>query len=91
VAITVNFNCKVDEKAVHERLSKATANDLKDTKALAKELLTGTEKTIVGRLSKTEGKLGRSLLIGLPDVSFAQVDHRTINWVILKNVKYVVQ
>ena len=41
VALTVNFNCKIDEKAVQERLSKASANDLKDTKALAKELLTG--------------------------------------------------
>jgi len=45
---------------------------------------------VVGRLSKTEGKLGRSLVVGLDGARFSQVDHRTIKWLILKNVKYIV-
>jgi len=39
---------------------------LKDGKALAKEILSGKETTVIGHLSKTEGKLGRSLVIDLP-------------------------
>lgn len=89
-AFTICFNTKVDEKAVKERLSTLTQQKLKDPKALAKELLTGPEKTFVGRLTKQEAKLGRSLMIVLPENSFASVDHRTINWIILKNVKYIV-
>ena len=64
-AFTVNFNCKVDEKVVQEKLAAATAQDLKDSKNFAKELLLGREATVTGRLVKTEGKLGRSLVVGL--------------------------
>lgn len=92
VAFTVNFNCKVDEKVVAEKLGQADAKTLGNAKAFAKELLTGKEQTVVGRLSKTENHLGRSLIVGLEQPnSFAQVDHRHINWLIFKNVKYVVQ
>jgi len=90
-AFTVNFNCKVDDKAVQEKLEGASAQDLKDAKAFTKQLLLGRESTITGRLVKTEGKLGRSLVLGLERANnFAQVDHRHINWLIFKNVKYVV-
>lgn len=64
-AFTVCFNCKVDEKAVADRLLKVTEKDLKDAKSLAKELLTGKESTSVCHLVSTEGKLGRSLVMGL--------------------------
>lgn len=87
---TVCFTCKVDEKAVQERLAKLTEKELKDVKTLAKELLTGRESTITGKLSSTEGKLGRSLVRAFDGSPFAQVDHRTIKYLILKNVKYVV-
>ena len=90
VAFTICFNTKVDEKQVSERLQSLAEKDFKDKKALAKELLTGSEKTIVGRKTKTEGKLGRSLVLGLPANNFVSVDHRTINWLIFKNVKYIV-
>lgn len=70
VSLTINFNTKIDEKVVLERLAKATDKDLNDSKTLAKDLLTGEEKTFIGRLSKTEGKLGRSLMIGLPQHNF---------------------
>jgi hypothetical protein len=66
---TVCFTAKVDEKAVKERLSKVKGAEIKDKaklRALAKEILEGKETTIVGRLSKGMGKLGRSLIIDLP-------------------------
>ena len=70
-----------------------TNKDLKDkskVKALSKELLEGKESRIVGRLSQAAGKLGRSLVIDLPTQGYRQVDHRTIKWLIIKNVKYIV-
>lgn len=49
----------------------------------------GKEKTIVGRLSKSENHLGRSLVHDLTQGrNYALVDHRNINWLIVKNVKY---
>ena len=72
-AFTVSFTTKVDDKLVSEKLSKCKVKDLKDTgkaKAFARELLTGKETTIVGRLSKAEGKMGRSLVIDLPTQGF---------------------
>jgi hypothetical protein len=53
-------------------------------------LLDGYEKAVVGHKAKTENKLGRSLVLGLPANNFVSVDHRTIKWLIFKNVKYVV-
>lgn len=63
---TACFNTKVDEKEIAARLAKATQAELKNSKTLAAEILTGKEHTLVGRLSKGEGKLGRSLVIDLP-------------------------
>ena len=89
-AFTICFTCKVDEKQIQEKLQSITEKEFKDAKTLAKELLTGRESTVTGRLTKTEGKLGRSLVIGIPANNFVSVDHRTIRWLILKNVKYIV-
>lgn len=89
-AFTVCFTCKVDEKAVQEKLQKLSEKEFKDTKNLAKELLLGRESTVTGRLSNTEGKLGRSLVRAFDGAPYAQVDHRTIKWLIFKNVKYIV-
>jgi len=66
---TVTFTAKVDEKVVKEKIAHIKPGDLKDKaklKALAQEILEGKETTIVGRLSKAMGKLGRSLIIDLP-------------------------
>jgi len=90
-AFTVCFTCKVDEKQVSEKLSALSEIEYADKKTVAKNVLVGKESTVVGRLSSTEGKLGRSLVHGLEYArQFAQVDHRTIKWLILRNVKYVV-
>ena len=85
---TVCFNTKIDEKAVKDRLAAATAAELTNAKALSSEILKGKEVTIVGHLASTDGKLGRSLVIDLPTGTFKQVDHRTIKWLIFKDVKY---
>lgn len=88
---TICFTCKVDEKVVQEKLAALTQKEFNDPKSLAKEILTGKETTIVGRLSKTEGNLGRSLVVTLDGGKFfASVDHRTIKYLIIKNVKYIV-
>jgi hypothetical protein len=63
---TVCFTAKVDEAVVRERLANCTKAELAEGKALAKEILSGKETTIIGRLSKADGKLGRSLVIDLP-------------------------
>ena len=90
---TVCFNSKVDEKTVKEKLAALTSADLKDKAKVAqtaKDLLVGKETVIVGYLSNSQGKLGRSLIVDLPTEGFRSVDHRTIKWIIIKNVKYVV-
>lgn len=47
-----------------------------------------------GHLVKCENSLGRSTVIDLSskaDNKFRQVDHRTIEYIILRNVKYVLK
>jgi hypothetical protein len=63
--MTICFNCKVDEKVVIEKMKGCSKEELKDSKTLAKEILTGKESTVIGRLSKTENNLGRSLIVGV--------------------------
>ena len=58
---------------------------------LAKEILVGKETVLTGRLSRAEGKLGRSLVIDLPTQGYRQVDHRTLKWFIIQNIKYTVK
>ncbi len=89
---TVCFNTKIDEKDVAAKLSEASLDDLKNnSKKIAGELLHGEQRILVGRLAGGERKLGRSLVIDLPTQGFRQVDHRTLNWLILKNVKYTIK
>jgi hypothetical protein len=57
---------------------------------VAKEIFVGKESTVVGRLSNSENHLGRSLVVSFNKGPYAQVDHRNIKWLILKNVKYIV-
>ncbi len=63
---TVCFNAKVDEAALKQKLAALTANEFKNKRALVQELMAGEEKTLTGCLTKSEGKLGRSLIICHP-------------------------
>lgn len=87
---TVCFNCKVDEKEVKSKLASLKKEELSDAKKLAKEILSGKETTLVGHIAKSDSKMGRTLMIELNQHGFRQIDHRSIKWFIVKNVKYVV-
>lgn len=54
----------------------------------------GTERVLRGRLVRPEPLLGRSMVEDLDEVKserIRQVDHRTIHWLIIEGVKYVVK
>jgi hypothetical protein len=101
--LTVNFMKKPNEKSVSDKLkgvSFETFSNSKLMKKLAQEITLGEERTLIGYLVKTENGFGRSEVIDLEierdwskeyDNRLRQVDHRTINWLIFKNVKYVVK
>ena len=57
-------------------------------------MTTGKKTTITGFLIKFEEKLGRSTIIDLAqpwNKGFRQVDHRTIEELVLNNVKYTLK
>jgi hypothetical protein len=60
-------------------------------KKISKELIEGEVVEIIGHLLESDNNLGRSLIIDLnaPKTNnFRQVDHRTIDFIIYRNVKY---
>ena len=88
---TVSFNKKVDLSDVESTLKSTNFKDDKSIKALTKSVTEGAICQVTGYLSNVENTLGRSLIIDLNASGkspFKQVDHRTINWIIFKNVKY---
>ena len=61
---------------------------------LSKELITGQICQMTCHMVEVENNLGRSLVIDLGTKSpnkFRQVDHRSIDWIIFQNVKYVLK
>ena len=94
---TINFRKKVSEENAAEQLLSASAADFKDEtkrKALTKQLLEGEDCTMTCNMVQVENNLGRSLVIDLKATSatkFRQVDHRTINSIIFKNVLYTLK
>ena len=89
---TVKFHKKVDESFVKDVLT--SQDDLKNLKALSKQIISGKEVEMQCFLTKSEGKLGRSTCIDLSapwGTGYRQIDHRSVQFIILKNVKYVVK
>ena len=92
--LTVQFHTKVKESNVKDILADAKKDQFSNPqklKALSKEILAGKETEMQCFLTKSEGTLGRSTVIDLNapwGMNFRQIDHRTIDYVILKNVKY---
>lgn len=97
---TVNFQKKVKERELLEELFQAVQGEhgLGDDelqgvlRKATHKAMQGEERTLVGYLLSAEPKMGRSQVIDL-EISEAKhrirlVDHRTLNWLILKNVKY---
>ena len=98
--MTLKFHKKVDDKYVKEQLQESikAAKDLKDNKkmtALAKELVMGPDCEMTCCLTGSENnKLGRSNVLDLNvkyGMNFRQVDHRTLEEITIKNVKYTLK
>lgn len=80
--------------AVEKLNAHSLASAKKDAAKLAKEMTEGELCTMVCHLVKVENNLGRSTVIDLKATTpnkFRQVDHRTIEWIVFKNVKYVLK
>lgn len=103
VAITVNFNKKVDEKEVLKEMLDVHKNTApkdveKEFKVAVKRALEGEERTAVGRHGGHINQFGRLDFIDMSkekkistsgyDGRQIQVDPRTINWLILRGVRY---
>jgi hypothetical protein len=90
----VQFKKKVDQKSLEGKLAGIKFSDLKksdEIKHIAKEVSEGKTEQITCHLLESENHLGRSLVIDLnapASNNFRQVDHRTIEWIVVRNVKY---
>lgn len=104
--MTVNFNKKIDEKEVAAEISKFDTTHHLSATGLAKKILQGEERTIIGRHYHGIDEMGRLQFIDMElpkelktsrdgtctyDTRLRKVDPRTINWVIVENVKYIVK
>jgi hypothetical protein len=74
------------------------AQYIKNVSAIMKNVIEGEERTMVGRHSGSQDEFGRTHFIDMDiqkdssktyDVRQRLVDPRTINWLILKGVKYI--
>ena len=94
---TVSFHRKLQADTLIEKLKDTKLEDLKNAKQLAqlsKSLIEGELCTMRCILIKSEDSLGRSTVIDLDATTpskYRQVDHRTIEYIILRNVKYVLK
>lgn len=94
---TICFRKKVQPKNVSEILKNealGVIGDLKKSKKLTKKLLEGDECVITGKMINLEPKLGRSLIEDLTrpkGSNLRQVDHRTIEWLIFKNRRFILK
>lgn len=74
--------------------SQNTLKDAKKIKELAKELISGEEVQMTCFLLSSEGNLGRSSVIDLDaphGKNFRQIDHRTLESLIINNKKYLLK
>jgi len=94
---TVTFCKRVNQKDIvanFQALDKIPSSKTELNK-IAKVLLAGTERTMVGYLDSTEPNMGRSKVVDL-EVSAGKhqlrlVDHRTVKELILQDVRYVLK
>lgn len=94
---TVEFRKQPTEENAAELLEKTDAKTFKDPKKLAqlsKDLIAGQTVKMTCHLIQVENNLGRSLVIDLSSKSankFRQIDHRSLDYIIFQNVKYVLK
>ena len=94
---TIYFKKQATENNATQMLLDAAASDFTDSKKLAqlaKKLIEGEDCSLTCHMVEVENNLGRSLVVDLKTTSYnryRQVDHRTIESIIFKNVKYVLK
>lgn len=94
---TVVFDKKISQKSIAAALAELDELPSKKTalNKLAKSMMAGEERTLVGYLASTEPKMGRSVVIDLEIPADKHrprlVDHRTIKELILRNVRYTLK
>ena len=94
---TAVFNAQVNMKEAVEKLkdmSEGTTENKRTLNKFVREFLKGREVSICAHLTKSEPKLGRSLVIALDSEGksdFRQIDHRGLISIILKNKKYILK
>jgi len=90
----VQFRKKVDADNIQRKFSGLKFADLKkveEVKKISKTITEGEVVEITGHLLESENNLGRSLVVDLDapkNNNIRQVDHRTIQFIIFRNVKY---
>ena len=97
--MSIKFHKKVDEAWVKQCIQESitSAKSLKDEKAVkatVKQLLAGKDTEMVCCMTGSDGNLGRSSILDLnaPDgKNFRQVDHRTLQELVLQNKKYILK
>jgi hypothetical protein len=93
---TVNFDKKPTDESVLEVLKSFTLADFQDPNRLAhisEKIARGENRTLVGYMVSPEPKMGRSKVVDLTKDAPANtrlVDHRNLNWLVFKGVKYTV-
>ena len=102
---TINFNKQVKQDDIKNKLLTAIKDEEgnpltyeqieKNLKTISKELNKGEERTLIGYLLEINNEMGRSSAIDLEiergQNRLRQIDHRTINYLIFKNTKYLVK
>lgn len=102
---TINFNKQVKSQDIKNKLLKAIKDEQgnpltyeeieKNLQKISKDLNKGEERTLIGYLLEVNNEMGRSTAIDLEiekgQNRLRQIDHRTINYLIFKNTKYIVK
>jgi hypothetical protein len=88
---TACFNKKLDAKALKESFNDPKIS-VKSVAAMQRMLL-GEERVLTGFLLSSDALSGRFQVVDLedPEGRAKQIDQRTLNWVILRNIKYTVK
>lgn len=110
VVLTVNYNTQVKEKDALDQIKAiypnkggkmmSEADYIKKAKSIIDSVITGKERTMIGRHYGSVNELGRVSFIDMEekkddtkpyDTRTRQVDPRTINWMIIRGVKYKIK
>ena len=88
--LKVGFKKQLDAKVIASKLENLK-NKKSDLNEIAKGLIKGEQCEIVGHLIESDNQLGRSVIVDLNkpvSSNIRQVDHRSIDYIIFRNVKY---